>query len=67
MDRIHFVMKQLNFTQVVPLDQDAEGTVHLTDVNTVTSHANDFLKHGLQMPGVIIVPDHLEIGQALRA
>lgn len=35
------------------------------DVNTITRHAYERLKQGLPMPGVIIVPDYLEIGQAL--
>lgn len=43
-----------------------EGRVIVThDVNTVTTHANDRLKRGLPMPGVIIVPEQLEVGRAI--
>ena len=43
-----------------------EGRVIVThDVNTVTKYANERLKLGLSMPGVIIVPEQLEIGRAI--
>jgi predicted nuclease of predicted toxin-antitoxin system len=35
------------------------------DVNTVTKYANEPLKRGLPMPGVVIVPEQLEIGRAI--
>jgi predicted nuclease of predicted toxin-antitoxin system len=43
-----------------------EGRVIVThDVNTVTKYANERLKRGLPMPGIIIVPEQLEIGRAI--
>src|SRR5262249_1599567 len=43
-----------------------EGRVIVThDVNPVTKYANERLKLGLSMPGVIIVPEQLEIGRAI--
>lgn len=35
------------------------------DVNTMTSHVNDRLVNGLKMPGLIIIPQGLEIGLAV--
>ena len=35
------------------------------DVNTVPKHAFERVKAGQPMPGVIIVPDSLEIGAAI--
>jgi predicted nuclease of predicted toxin-antitoxin system len=43
-----------------------EGRVIVThDINTVTKYANERLKRGMPMPGVIIVPEQLEIGRAI--
>lgn len=42
------------------------GKILLThDVNTVTKFANERLRNLLPMPGVIIVPEQMEIGPAL--
>ena len=35
------------------------------DVNTMTRYANERLKQGLPMAGLIIVPDRLEIGRVV--
>lgn len=35
------------------------------DVNTVTKFASERLRAGLPMPGVIIVPEQMEIGPAI--
>ena len=43
-----------------------EGRIIVThDVDTVTRYANERMKQALPMPGVIIVPDDLEIGHAI--
>jgi hypothetical protein len=42
------------------------GRVILThDVNTMIQSVSERLKNGLPMPGVIIVPEQLEIGRAI--
>lgn len=44
----------------------SRGRIIVThDVNTITRHANERMKHRLPMSGVIIVPDALEIGRAI--
>jgi Domain of unknown function (DUF5615) len=44
-----------------------EGRVLIThDVNTITRHAIERVKQERQMPGVIIVPDQLEIGRVIE-
>jgi hypothetical protein len=35
------------------------------DVNTVPRHASDRLRQSLPMPGVIVVPENLDIGRAV--
>ncbi len=35
------------------------------DVSSMTRFANERMKHGLPMAGVVIVPDDLEIGRAI--
>jgi hypothetical protein len=49
------------------LDRAArEGRVLVThDVNTMTKFSSERLKQSLPMPGVIIVPEELEIGRAI--
>jgi hypothetical protein len=55
------------FSDPVLLDWAAsEGRIIIThDVNTITRYANERIKQALPMPGVIIVPDGLEIGHAI--
>lgn len=44
-----------------------DGRIIVThDVNTMTKYAYDRLKAGEVMPGVFIVPDDLEIGDAIE-
>jgi hypothetical protein len=44
-----------------------EGRVIVThDVNTVTKFARDRMQSGLPMPGVVIVPEQMEIGPAIN-
>jgi hypothetical protein len=43
-----------------------QGRIIIThDVSTITAYANERMKQGLLMPGVVIVPDDLEIGRAI--
>ena len=43
-----------------------EGLVIVThDVNTMTRFSNERLKQSLPMPGIIIVPEELDIGRAI--
>jgi predicted nuclease of predicted toxin-antitoxin system len=55
------------FSDPVLLDWAAnEGRIVIThDVNTITRYANERMKQGRPMPGVVIVPDDLEIGRAI--
>jgi hypothetical protein len=44
-----------------------EGRVVVThDVNTVTKFASERMSEALPMPGVIIVPERMEIGSAIN-
>lgn len=45
----------------------SEARIIIThDANTMSQHANARLKEGRPMLGLIIVPDHLEIGRVIR-
>ncbi len=44
-----------------------EGRIIIThDVNTITRHTDERVKQGRPMPGVIIIPDQLEIGRVIQ-
>jgi hypothetical protein len=44
-----------------------EGRLVITrDCNTMTRHAYDRVKQGLPMPGIIVIPEFMSIGEAVK-
>lgn len=65
--RVQDVGLEAATNQVILSFAAAEGRLLLThDIQTMTGHAAQRLRDGVPMPGVICVPQTLEIGTAVR-